>query len=37
MRKAALKFRWNAKLSAAYELLWLSPKTGLSPMKLRTA
>lgn len=37
MRKAALKFRWHAKLSAAYELLWLSPKTGLSPMKLRTA
>jgi putative transposase len=37
VRKAVLKFRWHAALSPLYELLWLSPKRGLQPMKLRPA
>jgi transposase len=34
VRKAVLKFQWHAALSPLYELLWLSPKRGLQPMKL---
>jgi putative transposase len=37
VRKVVLKFQWHAALSPLYELLWLSPKRGLQPMKLRPA
>ncbi len=37
IRKAVLKFKWRESLTPLYELLWLSPKKGLTPMRLRAA
>jgi IS605 OrfB family transposase len=35
LRKACPAFRWRKGLSAHHELTWVSPKTGLSKMRLR--
>jgi IS605 OrfB family transposase len=35
LRKACPAFRWREALSARHDLMWLSPKAGLSKMRLR--
>ena len=34
IRKVCLKFQWREHLTPSFELLWLSPRLGLSAMKL---
>ena len=34
IRKVCLKFQWREHLTPSFELLWLSPRLGLSVMKL---